>query len=119
MAIWFTPENLLAEGSVSNVFLVADGKLRTPPLETPVLPGVTRAAVLELAGENDISADEAPCTINDLLNGDEVFLTNAIMQVLPVARVEKHDIAKGVVGPIAKQLYQAYRDLVRKECSSE
>lgn len=115
-ALWFTTGSHLAEGSISNVFIVKDGVLKTPPLGTPVLPGITRAIVLELGGELEIDTQECPLSIDDLLDADEVFLTNVIMQVVPVIRVEKHDIAEGHVGPVTKKLMAAFRDRVRKEC---
>lgn len=115
-AIWFTTNNMLAEGCISNVWIVKNEKLKTPALDTPVLPGIARAAVLELAAGQGIGVSECPLTIDDLLDADEVFLTNSIMQVLPVVRVEKHDIRDAKVGAVAKGLLEAYRGLVKKEC---
>ena len=114
-AIWFTTENRLAEGSISNVFVIDGGTLKTPPIDTPVLPGVARGAVLELARAERMEALECPLTIDDLLDADEVILTNVIMQVMPVIRVEKHDIGAGKVGPVAIRLREAYDELVRVE----
>jgi branched-subunit amino acid aminotransferase/4-amino-4-deoxychorismate lyase len=110
-ALWFTPDNLLAEGSISNVFIVKGGRLRTPSLDTPVLAGVTRAAVIELAGDDGISVEQVPCTIDDLLDADEVFLTNAVMEVMPVTRVERRAIADEQVGPVTRRLADAYQRL--------
>jgi branched-chain amino acid aminotransferase len=115
-ALWFTTENRLAEGSISNVFIATQGVLRTPPLDTPVLPGIARTTVLEIAGQDGIDVHQEPLTVNDLLDADEVMLTNAIMQVVPVIRVERHDIGNGKVGPIAQRLLEGYRTLVKKEC---
>jgi branched-subunit amino acid aminotransferase/4-amino-4-deoxychorismate lyase len=115
-ALWFTPQNQLAEGSISNVFVAKSGAIATPPLQTPVLPGVSRAVVLELAGAAGIAAEEKPLNINDLLDADEVFLTNSSMMVMPVVRVEKHDIGTGKPGPLAQKLRAAFVELVRKEC---
>ncbi|MBN1510848.1 MAG: aminotransferase class IV family protein [Phycisphaerae bacterium] len=115
-ALWFTTENLLAEGSISNVFVVKGGTVLTPRLETPVLPGIARAVVLELCREASIPTDERALSINDLLDADEVFLTNSVMQVMPVIRVERKDIAEGRPGPVARQLLAAYRECVAKEC---
>jgi len=117
-AIWFTPENLLAEGSISNIFMVKDNKLRTPPLETPVLPGITRSAILELAQSNHITVDQGPCTINDLLGADEAFLTNAIMEIMPVTRVERHVVGNEKPGPITQQLADAYRNMTTATSST-
>ena len=117
-SIWFTTEHRLAEGSISNVFVVCDGVLKTPPLNTPVLPGIARGVVFEIAADEGIECCEAALTINDLLDAEEVFLTNAIMQVMPVSRIEKSDINEGKVGPMTMRMLDAYRDLVRKECRS-
>ena len=114
-ALWFTPENCLAEGSISNVFIVKDGRLLTPPLDTPVLPGITRAIVIELAGQASIAVEERSCTINDVLEADELFLTNAIMEIMPVVRVEKQAIGSEKPGAVAKMLTDTYRDLTAKK----
>ncbi len=115
-ALWFTTANLLAEGSISNVFIAHKGVLKTPPLDTPVLPGIARGIVLEIAMDTGIEALQCPLTVNDLLDADEVLLTNSVLQVMPVVRVEKHDIRDGRVGQIAKKLLTEYRKRVKKEC---
>jgi branched-subunit amino acid aminotransferase/4-amino-4-deoxychorismate lyase len=115
-ALWFTTANRLAEGSISNVFVVCGGVLKTPPLDTPVLPGIARGIVLDVARRMGIETRECPLTINDLLDADEVLLTNAIMQVIPVIRVEKRDIGGGRIGPTAGRLLEEYRRLVQEEC---
>lgn len=109
--LWFTPDNRLAEGSMTNVFLVKAGRLRTPPLDTPVLPGVTRAMVIELAIKEGLAVDQQPCTINDLLDADEVFVTNAIMEIMPVSQVERRAIGNQRVGEITSRISRAYREL--------
>lgn len=115
-ALWFTTQNLLAEGCLSNVFVVKDGKLHTPPLSTPVLPGIARAVVVEIAGEQSIELAQRPLTIDELLDADEVLLTNSIMQVLPVCRVERKNIGTGKPGEMARQLAEHYRKKVATEC---
>jgi len=112
--LWFTPDNRLAQGCVSNVFIVTGGRLRTPPLDTPVLPGITRGVVLDLAGKAGIPVEESPCTINDLLDADEVFLTNTTMEIMPVTRVERKAIADEKPGAVTVQLAQAYTELTRR-----
>jgi len=81
-AIWFTVDNRLAEGCISNVFLVKDSELYTPPINTPVLPGVARKTVCRLAQQDSIKLTEKDLSIDDLLGADEIFLTNVIMQVM-------------------------------------
>jgi branched-chain amino acid aminotransferase len=131
-ALWFTPHtNLLAEASISNVFLVLeDGILATPPLplETPplstqhsalstrlCLPGTTRQLTLELASSAGILPHERPLTINDLLAAKEVFLTNAIMGLMPVTHIEKHTVADGAPGSLTQQLRTAYEQAIASE----
>ncbi len=117
-ALWFTPQNLLAEGSITNVFIVKGGELVTPPLDTPVLPGIARAVVIERARGAGIAVRERPVNINDLLDADEVFLTNAIMRVMPVVRVEKRDIRDGRPGALSQRLLDSYRTCVQDECGA-
>ncbi|MCP4245909.1 MAG: hypothetical protein GY778_02565 [bacterium] len=115
-SLWFTTNNLLSEGSISNIFLVRADKLLTPPLDTPVLPGTTRAVVLELAKTAGIETEQRALNIDDLLDADEVFVTNSIMQVMPVSRVEKREIGSGQPGPITKRLREAFLQAVDIEC---
>jgi len=119
-ALWFTAgTNYLAEGSISNVFLVdKDGILATSPLTVPdkanqrlCLPGITRQAVLELATAAGILPHERLLTINDVLAAREVFLTNAVMGIMPVTAIEKHAVGgggTGKVGEMTAQLMQAH-----------
>jgi branched-chain amino acid aminotransferase len=123
-ALWFTAHtNCLAEGSISNVFLVdKDGVLCTPPLTVPekanqrlCLPGITRQAVLELATAQGVLPHERLLTIHDVLAAKEVFLTNAIMGLMPVTAIEKHAVATGKPGPMTAQLRDAYEKLLVSE----
>jgi branched-chain amino acid aminotransferase len=124
-ALWLNVTNHLASGSVSNLFLVKDGQLLTPiargeevdrALPAPVLPGITRAVILELADTMGLPAQRRMLDVNDLLNADEVFLTNSSWQVLPVTRVEKNKIGDGKVGPITQQLRTGVLKLIEQEC---
>jgi branched-chain amino acid aminotransferase len=118
-ALWFTVDNRLAEGCISNVFLVKDEQLYTPPITTPVLPGVARKTVCELAKHNSIKLTEKDLSIDDLLGADEIFLTNVIMLVMPITKVEKHTVGDGQVGLVAKKLHKSFEELVKKECEKK
>ena len=115
-ALWFTTDNRLAEGCVSNVFLVKDSVLYTPPIETPVLAGVARKAICQMALKDSIKLIEKDLTINDVLGADEIFITNVIMQVMPIIKVEKHIVGDGRVGPMAKDLKRKFEELIETEC---
>lgn len=118
-ALWFTQDNRLAEGSVSNVFLVKDSVLLTPAVETPVLPGIARKTICEIAEREEIELTEKDLTINDLLEADEVFLTNVIMEVLPVVGVEKHQVGDGTCGALTKRLRELFLRTLEQQCRSE
>lgn len=104
-----TDTNHLCGGAVSNVFLVKGGVIQTPfargeeaenTSASPTLPGITRGAVMELAGEAGVPVERRVLDINHVLSADEVFLTNSGWGVLPVVRVEGHVVGKGEPGPL-------------------
>jgi len=115
-ALWFTTDNRLAEGCISNVFLVKDSVLYTPALNTPVLAGVARKTVCQLAVKNSIEFVEKDLNIDDLLGADEVFLTNVIMKILPVSRIEKHIIGEGNTGPVTEKVQKLFDEFVKESC---
>ncbi len=125
-ALWFNVHNFLQSGSISNAFIVKDEVLFTPPTteemrdpavaaavpypKAAVLPGVIRGAVIELARANGIEARTTKVDVNELLEADEVFLTNSIMQIMPVCRVERRAIGKDEPGPLTLRLMELLRD---------
>ncbi|MDA0214212.1 MAG: aminotransferase class IV [Planctomycetota bacterium] len=125
-ALFFTINNRVSCGAVSNIFVVRNGRLITPwargesnaGIAAPVLPGVTRGAVIECAQERRISVERADLTIDDIFGADEIFLTNSSWGVLPVVGVEKKSIANGVVGEISQRLRDDYLQLVESETLS-
>ena len=117
-ALIFNTKGRLAEGSLSNVFIVTGGSLLTPPVEEGLLAGITRAAVLELAAEVGVPAEQRPLAAREVLDADEMFLTNSVMELLPVGRVERKEIGDGLPGPVTKRLAEAYKALVARETGS-
>lgn len=115
-AIWFTVDNRLAEGCISNVFLVKDSVLYTPSLDTPVLGGIARKTVCEIAKENSIALVEKMLTIDDVLGADDIFMTNVIMQVMPIVQVEKHTVKDGRCGEVTKKLIEKYNEFLKAQC---
>ena len=115
-ALWFTTDNRLAEGCVSNIFLVKQSVLYTPPLATPVLPGIARRTVRQLAQQQSLDLVEKDLTISDVLAADEMFLTNVIMEVLPVIGVEQHTVGDGKVGPVTKRLSEGFLQMIEQQC---
>ena len=115
-AIWLNDQALVAEGAISNVFAVREGRLVTPPLATPILPGITRATVIELAAEAGIAVDENDLTVEQLKSSAEVFLTNSMMEVMPVVRIDRDAVLQGRPGEVTRRLAAAYSELVAREC---
>ena len=103
----------LCEGMGSNIFLVRDGELLTPR-EHFVLPGVSRATVIELARELGLTVREADLDLYDAANADEAFLTSTSLCVCPVVSVNGRPIGDEgqVYGPVTRRLIDAYRELV-------
>ena len=118
-ALWFTTDNRLAEGCVSNVFLVKDSVIYTPGIGTPVLAGIARKTVCEIASTNSIKLVEKDLNIDDVLGADEIFLTNVIMQIMPVSRVEKHIVGDGKVGVMTQRLQISFDELVESQCGKD
>jgi branched-chain amino acid aminotransferase len=123
-ALWFTAHtNFLAEGSISNIFLVdKNGLFCTPPLTVPdktnqrlCLAGIARQLTLELATSLSILPHERMLTIEDLLAAKEVFLTNSIMGIMPVTNVEQHKVNDAKVGEITSRLRDAFTETLETE----
>jgi branched-subunit amino acid aminotransferase/4-amino-4-deoxychorismate lyase len=98
----------LAEGSATNLFVLRGGELVTPPLSEGGLPGVTRGAVLELAGEAGYVTRELPLDPSALLTAGEAFMTNAIGGVLPLVAVDGVPVASGSPGEATRRIRRLY-----------
>ncbi|RLB64958.1 MAG: branched-chain-amino acid aminotransferase [Deltaproteobacteria bacterium] len=105
-------DGLVVEGPTSNVFLVQQGTIVTPPLEIGVLPGITRAIVIELAGELGLAVDFAAYPAEQVVESDEIFLTSSIREVIPVVQVDDTVIGDGKPGRITGLLHRAFRQRV-------
>ncbi len=101
----------VAECSVDNIFIVKAGKLLTPGLEFPILAGVTRAVVLELAQKLEIPAVECTLTLHDVYCADECFLTGTGAELMPVISVDSRTIGDGRPGPLTAGLLREFRAL--------
>jgi len=119
-ALLLNERGALAEGSISNVFFVAGNELMTPPVESGILPGVTRGVVLELAAGSKIKAVEANIRVEDLSRFDEAFLTNSVLEIMPLVEIRDRAgktliLGSGRPGEVTKRLMSAYREMVERE----
>ena len=118
-AVMLNADGFLTEGSTTNLFTVRGNELLTPSLECGVLPGITRATVLEMAPELGIKTAEAMLRPEDMFQADEVFITNSTAEIMPVVAVENESIGDGTPGKVTLELHRAYRELVEQECYTE
>lgn len=105
------------EGAASNLFIVKNGLLITPPNSNCLLPGVTRDLVIELAANNGIPHREADIPADDLLQADEIWLTSSTREISPVIQLDNTAVGDGKPGPLWNKmivLYRDYTDAVRR-----
>jgi branched-chain amino acid aminotransferase len=114
-ALFLNEKGFLTEASGSNVFLVKEGILITPRFGTGILPGVTRVVVFEIATQAGIKVKEKYVRLDELLQADEAFITNSLIEIVPVTEAGGKKIGKGKPGTISKKLMKAYKELVKKE----
>ncbi len=110
-SIVLNTDGYIAECIVSNIFMVADGSVITPSLDTNILPGITRSTVLDICRDSGIPAREECFKIETLIKAEEVFITNSLMEIMPVSRIEDNKIGKTVPGKTTQQLMSAYKNL--------
>lgn len=103
----------VAECTGDNIFVVRSGRIVTPPVDAGILEGITRGTVIELARQIDIDVAEVAMTRHDIYTADECFLTGSAAEVIPVIKLDDRPIGDGAVGPITKQLSQAFHQYVR------
>jgi len=118
-AICLNEKGLLAEASMSNIFLVNDGILRTPGEESGILPGITREVVLELASQLDINTFEQDIRLDELFQAQEAFLTNSLMEIMPLTEIDGKPVGSGEPEPVTRRLMANYKKLVRTSRTSE
>ncbi len=104
----------LLEGSTSNLFLVRDRRVLTPPLAVGILGGITRRVVMQAAADENIEVEERLLFPPDLYRADEAFITSTLREVIPVVRADSVAIGAGRPGAITKKLHAAFRARVER-----
>lgn len=110
-------DGCVIEGSASNVFIVRDGRLLTPPKGAHLLPGITRDLLLELAAANNIAHEECDIPEQWLREADEVWVTSSVREILPITQVDDKPVGDGRPGPLWKKMrviFQDYKNAVRR-----
>ena len=106
--VFLNADGCATEASTSNLFVVVDGVVTTPPLAAGLLAGITRALVFECAGTDGIPLEERDCPRADLLSADEVFLTSTLRDISAVSHVDGRKLGDGSGGPVTLRLQEAF-----------
>jgi branched-chain amino acid aminotransferase len=114
-AVMLNAEGFVAECTGDNIFIAKQGTLLTPPLWDGALAGITREAILELAGKLNIPAREERMTRFDLFNADECFLTGTGAELIPVVDIDDRRIGDGTPGEISLRILDAFRKLITED----
>ena len=109
-------DGMALEGAASNLFIVADGVLVTPPKGTDILPGITRDLILELAKAHGLATAERSIPLEKLRRADEIWLTSSTREALPVIELDGAPVSGGKPGPLwqrVQKIYQDYKETLR------
>jgi branched-chain amino acid aminotransferase len=112
-AIMLDSDGRVAEGSGENIFAVHKGRIYTPPLDMPILEGITRDSVITLAKEAGFEVVEQSFTRDFLYQVTEVFFTGTASEVTPVREIDNRAIGTGQPGPITRKLQAAFHAVVK------
>jgi D-alanine transaminase len=102
----------VTEGAASNVFIVKDGVVKTPPKDGNLLPGITRDLVVELLLKSEIPCEEVAITDNELKQADEIWITSSTWEIVPVVKLDDEPVGTGKPGELwqqANDIYQAFK----------
>jgi branched-chain amino acid aminotransferase len=113
-ALMVADDGMISEGNSSNFFVVKDGGVDTPPLQTGILGGITRALVQRLCGSLGVPFRERLLFASDVDRADEAFITSSLREVVPVVGFDGRRVADGLPGPLTLRLLDAYRARTRE-----
>jgi D-alanine transaminase len=107
-------DGYLTEASASNVFVVKNGKLLSPPKNHLILPGITYDVVLELASAAGIPVEMRPIPESEVRSADEIWVTSSTREVLAVVALDERSVGSGKPGPVFAKVYRAFQEFKRK-----
>ena len=104
----------VTEGAASNVFIVKNNQVRTPPKDGFVLPGITRDLVVELLNKSDFKCKESIISVEDLLDAEEIWITSSTVGIAPVIVLDGNEVGDGKPGDVWKTVNEIYQHFVSK-----
>ncbi len=111
-ALMLDPNGFVAEGSGENLFIVRNGRLKTPPL-TSTLEGITRDSIMVVAREMGLTVEEQYFSRDEVYLADEAFFTGTAAEMTPINSLDKRQIGAGGIGPISKRIQGLFFDILR------
>lgn len=107
-------EGIVTEGAASNVFIVKDGAVVTPPKDRTILPGVTRDLLVELLLQAEIPCREAAINLQQLADADEIWITGSVAGIAPVVKLDGRAVGDGKPGPVWQSALALFDDYKRQ-----
>ncbi len=117
-----TRDGFVTEGAASNVFVVGEGRVATPPKSAQLLPGITRDLVVELLSGAGLNCMEREVSVKELRRAGEVWITSSTREIVPVLELDGSPVGAGVPGPVWQQahgLFAGYKRKLREECAGK
>lgn len=102
-------DGFLSEGSSSNIWVVKQGQLIAPPKDNLILEGIRYGLFEELAQQEGVPFMARPISKEEVFDADEVWVSSASKEVLPIVKIDDKTIGTGKPGPVYQQIYQAYQ----------
>jgi branched-chain amino acid aminotransferase len=113
-ALMLNAKGEVAECTGDNIFIVRKGVLQTPPIDAGILEGITREAVIEMAGQMKIPVQQIALVRHDVFTADECFLTGSAAEIIPVVKLDSRVIGDGKPGPLTRRLTERFHQLTRE-----
>jgi len=106
-------DNIVTEGTSSNVFVIKNGHVLTTPITPHILNGITRHLTLTILQQQNIPYSETDIPLTTLREADEIWITSSTREIAPVINLDKSPVADGKPGPIWQRVYADYQALVK------
>ena len=111
-AIMLDDRGFVSEGTGENVYVVAGGRISTPPLTASILDGITRRSIITIARDRGYEVVERDIARAELTLADEVFVTGTAAEMVGISEIDGHRIGAGGTGPVTIELQDAFHDVL-------
>ena len=114
-SIMLNSNGFVTQGTTSNIWIVKNNTIKTPPLQAGILEGITRKTLLQLAKtDDDLAIEQVNFTAEELINADECFMTSTMKEIVPITQVDNSPIGAGTVGQMTVKLHSLYSNFVKR-----